>query len=344
MSVAIQKRDFRIIDWKECSNVWDAYVNQHPRGSVFHTTWLLHAYDQTSKHESFANAVVNERDDIVALLPCVRVETIGGIASRFASRSLSFAEPLCNANEEGQSALRYLVERHDRAMASNTLFSEIRPLHSPGDERQPLESAGYELQPYLNYLVDVSQKEEALWRKASRSCRSNIRRSQGRGVHIEIENSHDGIERMYAQVQSSYARSKVPLADIRLFHEVLDRCPEGIVQVRVAYHDDRVVAAGIGLVFKKRFFAWYGGASRVRSISPFDCLTWQEIRWSCHNGLALYDFGGAGKPDEDYGPRTFKAKFGGEKVSFGRYVHVYSATRLAIAKSSFRVLRSLFSK
>ena len=44
------------------------------------------------------------------------------------------------------------------------------------------------------------------------------------------------------------------------------------------------------------------------------------------------DFGGAGKPDEPYGVRTFKAKYGGELVNYGRYVCVHSRGRLAISR------------
>ena len=49
-------------------------------------------------------------------------------------------------------------------------------------------------------------------------------------------------------------------------------------------------------------------------------------------GFDLFDFGGAGRPDEHYGPREFKAKFGGELVDFGRDVLVHTPMRLRLSR------------
>ncbi|MDH4208252.1 MAG: hypothetical protein OEV76_05210, partial [Anaerolineae bacterium] len=58
----------------------------------------------------------------------------------------------------------------------------------------------------------------------------------------------------------------------------------------------------------------------------------------------VYDFGGAGKADEEYGVRDFKAKFGGDLVCYGRNTCVHAPFRLAMSKlgyEGYRRLRSL---
>ncbi|MBX3440258.1 MAG: GNAT family N-acetyltransferase, partial [Planctomycetaceae bacterium] len=152
-----------------------------------------------------------------------------------------------------------------------------------------------------------------------------------------------GIQKMYEFVRTSYDRSRVPLASIELFRRALDILPEDVVQVRLAYHKGTPVAGGITLVFKNTVYAWYGGTTRPPGVAAFDCLTWDEIAWACRNQQSNYDFGGAGWPEEEYGPRHFKAKFGGQLVNYGRYRKVYSGWKLAVAKSSFHVLRSMIS-
>ena len=58
-------------------------------------------------------------------------------------------------------------------------------------------------------------------------------------------------------------------------------------------------------------------------------------RRNCH----VYDFGGAGKPDEEYGVRDFKAKFGGNLVNFGRNVFVHNPMLLKLSRHGYEVYR-----
>jgi lipid II:glycine glycyltransferase (peptidoglycan interpeptide bridge formation enzyme) len=68
-------------------------------------------------------------------------------------------------------------------------------------------------------------------------------------------------------------------------------------------------------------------------------LTWHVLSWGVSNGYRLYDFGGAGKPGEDYGVRLFKAKFGGELVNFGRFVNVHKPLLLKISKPGYQIFQ-----
>ena len=47
-----------------------------------------------------------------------------------------------------------------------------------------------------------------------------------------------------------------------------------------------------------------------------------------NQGYRLFDFGGAGKADEVYGPRKFKAKVSGTLVNYGRNTFIDSSLRL----------------
>ena len=329
----------RVIDYRDDPELWDAYVRSHPKGCVFHLSDMLEAFSATPKHEVFARMTVSDEGRVLALLAAVRVETLSGLASGFASRSIFYAEPICEFSNAGDAALRGLIAEHDGSMQRRTLFAEVRYIAAADWERQPLESAGYEFADYLNYEVDTRLASETLFRQLGKSTRNKIRRSDKRDIDILVDTSHGGIERMYPLVCTSYDRAGIPVVDIALFHETLDRLPAGSVQIRIARFEGQDVAAGIGLVFRGRFFAWYGGARRIQGLPPFDCLTWDEIRWCADHGMDCYDFGGAGWPEEEYGPRDFKAKFGGELVHYGRHRKVYRKLATTLAKQSFRIAR-----
>jgi CelD/BcsL family acetyltransferase involved in cellulose biosynthesis len=320
---------------------WDEYVAAHPKGSVFHTSHMVRTFAAAQNHEPLAIAAVNAGGEIVALLVAVHVKTLSGPASPFASRSIWHAEPICNEDDEGIAGLMTLIRWHDRWMKSRSLFSEVRPLSAPGAERVALESCGYEFKDYLNYLVDLDRGVQSLWQGISRSCRQKIGRSERRNVVVEDATTREGIDQMYRLVAMSYGRSRIPLADISLFRSALSLLPAGVAQVRIARHEGNAAAGGIALLYKRRMYAWYGGTSRAQGVSPFDCLTWDELRWGCQNGQQLYDFGGAGWPGEEYGPREFKSKFGGQLVNYGRYQKVYSGWKLSTARTLYRMLRGV---
>ncbi|MGD9856529.1 MAG: lipid II:glycine glycyltransferase FemX [Planctomycetaceae bacterium] len=322
---------------------WDEYVAIHPQGTVFHTSAMIDVYASVPQYEPFAVAAENAAGEIVAMLVAVRIETVSGIASSLASRSIFHAEPICNDDEEGIEGLVMLLRLHDRHMKSRTVFSEVRPIGASGAERVALEKCGYEFKDYLNYVVDLTQDVDMLWGNLSRSCRQSVSRCRRKDVVIRDATTDEGVRQMYGLIKSSYQRARVPLGDIRLFHAALERLPKGTVQIRIASHQGAAVAGGVVLVFKGRMYAWYGGTTRPPGITPFDGFTWDEIQWGSRNHQQTYDFGGAGWPDEDYGPRKFKAKFGGRLVNYGRYLKIYSGWKMAVAKTSFRVLRSVVS-
>lgn len=336
--------EFRIISPQDDPMRWDQFVNDHPKGTVFHLSSMLQSLEETPKHENLACAAIDEKGEVLALHPAIKVSTLEGMVSRVASRSICYAEPLCAAEPRGRSALKTLIQRHDRQMRYRTLFAEVRAISAPCLEQETLQQCNYEFRDYLNYLVDTSVETDTLWRKLSKSARSSISKTQRKGVEACLLEPQQGIERIYPLIVASYARSRVPLASIELFHSVLRNLPPEMIQIRVATLGDEDIAGGIGLIYRQRFFAWYGGSLRQAGVFPFDLLTWEEIRWCAENGIKLYDFGGAGWPDEAYGPRDFKSKFGGQLVHFGRYTNQYSRIRMAIANTAFEAVRGILAR
>jgi lipid II:glycine glycyltransferase (peptidoglycan interpeptide bridge formation enzyme) len=90
-------------------------------------------------------------------------------------------------------------------------------------------------------------------------------------------------------------------------------------------------------------YGWYGGLNRAfSSYSPNEIMMWHILEWGAKNGYRCYDFGGAGKPDVEYGVRDFKAKFGGTQVSFGRNVYVHKPFLMGIAELGYNFVRRFF--
>jgi len=72
-------------------------------------------------------------------------------------------------------------------------------------------------------------------------------------------------------------------------------------------------------------------------------VAWHAIGWSSEKGYHIFDFGGAGKPNnkEHEGIRRFKEQFGGQLVNFGRYKKIHSPRKLWLAERGFEVWRRI---
>ncbi|MFN3189921.1 MAG: GNAT family N-acetyltransferase [Aureliella sp.] len=325
---------------------WDCFVRGHPNGEVFHTTAFFNALSETPGHQPQFLAAVEEGKDgvaIVALLAAVRV-TVGPVFTNWTTRSLMYAEPIFADSEVGRYALQLLIQHHDQVVAKFSLFSEIRAVNVPGEEKQILEEFGYKYLEYYNYLQDLRggmQQVEATTPKVRRKVESAMRKG-ARVIRCAPANEKC-IGMAYEVIAESYRRARVPLADFQLFSRTAAFLGKDL-SVRLLEYGGSVVASSIGLVYKNRFFAWYNGTLRPADLPASSAvLVWDEMTEACERGLTQYDFGGAGWPDEDYGPRTFKARFKGQLVNYGRYRKVSSRLRLQVARAGYRLLRGAIS-
>ena len=66
---------------------------------------------------------------------------------------------------------------------------------------------------------------------------------------------------------------------------------------------------------------------------------WHILEWGANHAYKIYDFGGAGKPDEEYGVRDFKAKFGGTLVNYGRNKCIHSPLAMKFSEYGYSLLR-----
>ena len=133
----------------------------------------------------------------------------------------------------------------------------------------------------------------------------------------------------------------MPLSDFSLFEATFRYLrPQGMAKFFMAQVNDTYIGTSIVLLYKDIIYGWYAGACRDYSAyKAGDLLNWHVLEWGAAHGFNCFDFGGAGKPDEDYGPRKFKAKFGGTLVNFGRNICVHQPVALKLSKVGYQLTR-----
>jgi CelD/BcsL family acetyltransferase involved in cellulose biosynthesis len=305
---------------------------------------MIRVFQAARNHDPLALAALDEGGEIIALLAAVRVQTLPDPLGSVSSRSIFYAEPLCDRDPQSIDALTALITQHDRLMHHATLFTEIRPLLAPGPERVALERCGYRYLDYLNFVVDVSQPADVLWRTMLRDARRGVREFERSDFQTRSIDTPQGIDQLYQCLLASYGNANVPLAHQSLFDAAFASLhPRGELRIEAVRKDDAPIAMLATLHYKDTAFAWYCGTQRMRGFSPLDYLFWREMLWSHGHGFLTFDMGGAGWPGKPYGVRRYKAKFGGDLVHYGRYRKVYSPWRMALAERAYQFGRKFIS-
>ena len=322
---------------------WREFVEYHPQGNIFHTPEMFRVFGRAHGHCPMVWAALRDSGEILALLSCDKRTTLGGLLSSFATRVVGSGSVLCAPGPEGQEALAHLLCAYNREMKGRILFTELRNLSDLSDLQPVLNQAGFAHEQHLNFLIDLSQNQETIWQRISHSGRQRIQSARTKGVCIEEVKEWQKIEIAYQLLEEVYERARVPLSSSTLFQAAFDiLSPLGMFKVFTARINGQYAGARALLLYKGRLLDWYGGASRnFSSYSPNELLVWHTLEWAKKQGLHVFDFGGAGRPDEPYGPRKFKAKFGGQLVNYGRNTCVHAPTRLRISRIGYQLTRKI---
>jgi CelD/BcsL family acetyltransferase involved in cellulose biosynthesis len=324
--------------------LWREFVDNHPQAQVFHTPEMSQVFARAKGYQPALWAVANSGGRPLALMPLAQVTLMGGLLHRFTTRAIAYGSVLCAPSSEGREALTMLLEAYRREAKSSALFTELRNLSDLSDLQSVLSDNGFVYEDHLNYLVDLNRPPEEVLQSIGRRTRKKIRRALRKGeVVIEEIEQREQVALCYELLEESYAFAGVPLADRSLFEATFDVLhPRGMVKFLLAQVGDAYVAGSVELIYRDTIYGWYGGMDRAYSdYIPNELLLWHIFQWGAENGYKVYDFGGAGKPDEEYGVRDFKAKFGGELVCYGRNTFSHMPAVLAISERGYQIYQKL---
>lgn len=321
---------------------WRHFVKEHPAGSIFHTPEMFEVFAHTKGHQPTLWAATNGDGEVLASLLPVQTTLMNGLLHHLTTRSIAYDTVLCVPGTEGEQALAQLLQTYTRRVEGSPLFTELRNLSNTEGIQPILHQHGFVYEDHLNYVINLKRSPEAIMQSIGSRTRKNIRRALRKGaVVVEEASSSDEVADCYGLLLQTYQAARVPLADRSLFEAAFDLLyPKRMVRFTLARVGQTRVAASVELLYKDVIYGWYGGVDRdYSSYVPNELLMWHILHWGAENGYRLYDFGGAGKPDEEYGVRDFKAKFGGELVCYGRNTCVHAPIRLAISKAGYQIYR-----
>lgn len=328
---------------------WQALVDRSPYATWFQTQEAYQFY-ASNPEEMMPFAYGVERECTLCAL-CVGYVTKERCAIKqyFTRRAIIIGGPLIDndATAEEVAALLNAVKKLQRSdlqpagqsTGLSPIYFEIRNFHDYSRWKEVFQKAGFAYQPHLNYHVDTTSLDQVQSRIGKHRWRY-IRLSMRDGAKIVENPTIEQVRAFYTILQDLY-RTKVrtPLWSWEFFERLYHTEQARYILVEL----DGQIVGGTACVCLpgKAVYEWYAcGLDNCRDdIRPLSVAIWGEMQYAAENGYPLFDFMGAGTPNQPYGVRDFKAEFGGELVEHGRFLCVRKPLLYAIGKLGVKWLR-----
>ncbi|MEL7270210.1 MAG: peptidoglycan bridge formation glycyltransferase FemA/FemB family protein [Bacteroidota bacterium] len=304
--------------------------------NYFQTREAVHFFEAAGL-ETFTYAIRKE-DSIVAVLSGI-VQKEKGIKSNFTSRAIIYGGPIFSEKideNDGAEMLQQLVT----ALKDMVIYIEFRNLNDYRPYRSIFERAGFTYHPHLNFHLDCT--DEALMQKRmSKSKLRQVKKSIAAGATIIEARNIEQIEAYYNILLHLYrTKVKTPLPSLDFFEKLWLRDAAKFLLVQFK---GEIIGGIVAPILKdKVIYEWFvcGKDGVFKNVYPSILATWAAMDYANKNEIPRFDFIGAGKPNESYGVREFKSKFGGELVEHGRYTYVTKPLLFEIGKKAVQILKN----
>ena len=219
------------------------------------------------------------------------------------------------------------------------IYIESRNFHDYSRWRSVFEANGFAYKKHLNFHINTTSLDLAQSNIGKHRWKY-IRLSMRDGAKIVENPTIEQVRAFYTILQDLYrTKVKTPLWSWEFFEQLYRVEHAEYILVEL---DGKIVGGTVCVCLPgKAVYEWYAcGLDNCRDdIRPLSVAIWGEMQYAAENGYPLFDFMGAGKPDEPYGVRDFKAEFGGELVEHGRFLCIRKPLLYWIGKMGVRWLK-----
>lgn len=239
------------------------------------------------------------------------------------------------------NGVKIVLFAKEKGMLERPIYIETRNFHDYSPWRPVFEQCGWRYEEHLNFQVDCTNwtlVEENIGRHRKKYIRLSLRD----GATIVENATIEQVREYYGLLQHLYkTKVKMPLQPWEFFEKLyrLSSCKYVLVEF-----EGKIVGGSVCmLLLDKGVYEWFacGNDGVFKNIHPSSVTKYAGMKFAAENGFPIFDMMGAGKPNEPYGVRDFKAEFGGKEVEYGRFVRVFKPLLFAIGKIGVKILKKI---
>lgn len=320
------------------ATAWKKLVDSSPVATWFQT---LEAYDFFASLPSMMTPFVfavesNEKlkGIVVGYITCEK----NPIKQFFTRRAIIYGGPLLSediSDEELKSLLFALCS----FLKSKAIYVETRNFNDYSKWRSVFEQCGFTYQPHLNFHVDT-RSLDVIKDNLDNNRRRNIRQSIKEQATIVLQPTIEQVKDYYEILSRLYSEKvRTPLFAWNFF-EKLYRMPSA--HFLLIQYNNEIIGGTVCVELPNRtLYEWFvcGEDGKYKNIFPSEMATYAGLQYAADNNCICFDMMGAGKPDEHYGVRDFKARFGGQQVEYGRFLKINNKLLYNFGKAGVEAMK-----
>lgn len=311
---------------------WRLLAETSPLSTWFQTDEAYRFYQSVSDMCAFVYGVMEE-DKLVGVIVGYTTQEKCKLKQYFTARAIVVGGPLLDENIS-ESALTMLLQTVKKQQGE-AIYIETRNLHDYSRWKMVFKTNGFAYQPHLNIQVACNDQHTM-----SEQRQRQVKKAIKNGAEICEASSEQEIRDWYQILRQLYRKKvRTPIWSEEFF---LKFYRNGVGKYLLVKHEGKVIGGMMCPVLAdKAIYEWYvcGLDESFREFYPSVVATYAAIEYAKEQGLLLFDFMGAGKPDIPYGVRDFKMEFGGELVEYGRYVCVQKPMLYKLGKLGIKILK-----
>ena len=336
---------------------WQALIDRSPYATWFQTKEAYEFYAALSSELiPFAFGIEECRGDeamrqlgdkdgsrLVGVIVGYITRERNAIKQFFTRRAIIIGGPLLAEDISNEAlsmlltSLKNLPSLQGGAGGRLPIYIETRNFHDYTEWKSVFEANGFAYQPHYDIHVHCNAQHQM-----SEQRIRQVKKAFKNGATICEAQSEQEIRDWY-RILSQLYRTKVrtPLFSEEFFMQFYR---EGVGKYLLVKHQGKVIGGMMCPILDgKAIYEWFvcGLDEEYREQYPSVMATYAAIEYAKQNGLPLFDFMGAGKPDISYGVRDFKMEFGGELVEHGRFLCIRRPLLYWIGKLGVKWIKRL---
>lgn len=319
---------------------WQLLIEQSATATWFQTPEAYEFYASVDDVQAFVYGI-SEDDRFVGLVVGYTTIEKCKFKQHFTARSIIVGGPLIadNISNEALTALlkavRAMESNGQSPIANRPIYIETRNFHDYSRWKSVFESAGFAYQEHYDIHVHCSAQH-----RLSERRQRELKRAIKNGATVVEAQTEQEIRDWYQILHRLY-REKVrtPLFSEDFF---LQFHRNGVGKYLLVKYEGKVIGGMMCPILDgKAIYEWYvcGLDEEYRDLCPSVVATHAAIEYAKNHGLQLFDFMGAGVPDQPYGVRDFKMEFGGELLEYGRFLYIRKPLLYWIGKMGVKWLK-----
>lgn len=327
----------KVIKNKEVStSKWKRIEESNKYSSPFQTLEYFNFFNNVDDFSADVFAVSDDYDEIDSLV-VVTIQQEKGLKAGFSKRGIIYGGPLLTSKPGAEKLFQYIVDYYKQ----NLIYLETRNFFDYSEYKALLSKAEWSYTPWLNFQLQT-ENPEAIKKNMSSSRWRQIKKGIKNGAEIKEAQNEDEVLAFYEILLDLYTtKIKKPLLPKSFFKAFYN---QSLGKYLLVFFEGKVIGGIMcPILSDKAIYEFYicGLDYEFRDQNPSILATWAAIDYAKENNLKYFDFMGAGSPEEEYGVRDFKSRFGGEEVEHGRFIYILNKSKYKLGKLGLKVLSKL---